>query len=483
MGFFNLGLGTGSAGGSSGGTNGVAATNATSATFNFMGGDGKILSAVTVDPVTKQAVYTKTFSSADVGQNTIQTRFTGDSTYKAGSLDLFQSNVADANGANSGTAVIATVNQIVAGTGIYISAPNGQGVVTISTSPIDLATNTEDLYDVNWTKSWSTNTSYSQGEFVAVGNNGVNFRSRDGHNWVKMQTYSTSSQISFNCVNGYRSAQLVPFYNNIVYFGVYTDPNTYDNRALVGFDDGPNGIDGMVNDYAIVDQSGPISGGLNLQFFMLKDGIASVLVGARYIYEGWDVNVGGSTITTRFTHYSPSQFYTSAASNATQATNNATVVACYRNIDPLTGQYVLGGGILTGTLNSQYFINNWTTTTSSTLYSLNTVSYGNNVFIAAGTNNSIYISSDGTNWFQRTGAIPGAEWYYMTYGNGKFVCVGNLTINGQSQGVIQYSTDNGNTWVKGNPGTTSQFYGLSYSPDLNVFVAVGAGGAIVSVNG
>jgi len=119
--------------------------NFSTATFNFIGADGKVIKSVPIDE-NYQAKYKVSPGAGEVGQNRIVARFTGDHKYAARSLDDFNIKVSDANGLNDNKSAQGTVNQIVAGAGVFISAPNGQGVVTIGTEPIDLTNFEEDLY-------------------------------------------------------------------------------------------------------------------------------------------------------------------------------------------------------------------------------------------------------------------------------------------------------------------------------------------------
>jgi hypothetical protein len=110
------------------------------------------------------------------------------------------------------------------------------------------------------------------------------------------------------------------------------------------------------------------------------------------------------------------------------------------------------------------------------------VAYGGGKWVAVGSNNKVLTSADGSNWTETTGAYKGAQWNWITYGNGKFVAVGSADVAGKSIGAVMYSTD-GITWTKGNSGTSNHLQSVAYSPTLNVFVAVGNNGSIVSVNG
>jgi hypothetical protein len=111
------------------------------------------------------------------------------------------------------------------------------------------------------------------------------------------------------------------------------------------------------------------------------------------------------------------------------------------------------------------------------------VAYGNGNWVAVGQNNLVLTSTDGNTWTESRGAFPGAQWNWIAYGNGKFVAVGSGTVNGASVGAVMFSTNGGASWTRGNSGTTNHLQSVAYSPTLNVFVAVGNNGAIVTVNG
>lgn len=115
--------------------------------------------------------------------------------------------------------------------------------------------------------------------------------------------------------------------------------------------------------------------------------------------------------------------------------------------------------------------------------SLSGVAYGGGKWVAVGNKNLVLTSNDGTTWTERQGAFPGADWTWIEYGNGTFVACGGATVAGQGVGAIMFSTDGGLTWTKGNSGTKSLLQSIAYSPTLNMFVAVGNNGSIVSVKG
>jgi len=103
-------------------------------------------------------------------------------------------------------------------------------------------------------------------------------------------------------------------------------------------------------------------------------------------------------------------------------------------------------------------------------------------WVAVGGNNLVVTSSDGTTWIDSSGAYPGATWNSIVYGNGQYVAVGSVQVMGNQQGAVMTSPD-GVTWTKGNAGVKDALLGVAYSPDVNVFVACGSNGALVSVDG
>jgi hypothetical protein len=128
-----------------------------------------------------RGVYTKTLGANDQGVRTMNSSFLG----KPGTISNFTQHVYDANGNLSGS-LAGTVDQVVAGPGIYVSSPNGQGVVTVSTEPLPTNKTNDTLFDVSWVYDTTDRGFGIVGEFIAVGVNGLNMRSRDGINWVQM---------------------------------------------------------------------------------------------------------------------------------------------------------------------------------------------------------------------------------------------------------------------------------------------------------
>ena len=104
----------------------------------------------------------------------------------------------------------------------------------------------------------------------------------------------------------------------------------------------------------------------------------------------------------------------------------------------------------------------WTPSVSVTATNLQTVTYGNGLFVGAGLHGTIQTSTNGDVWTTRqtgtTRALVG-----ITYGNGRFVTVG-------SAGII-LASDDGTTWTVTNSPFTTVLYGVTYGG--GTFVAVG----------
>ena len=105
---------------------------------------------------------------------------------------------------------------------------------------------------------------------------------------------------------------------------------------------------------------------------------------------------------------------------------------------------------------------------------LEAVVFQNGLFMAAGNNGTIMASPDGLNWTtQRSGTL--LRLYDVTYGNGKYVCVG-------ARGIILVSSNNGAIWEPVPSGTPDRMESIIFRDGL--FVAAGENGTtILSTNG
>ena len=109
---------------------------------------------------------------------------------------------------------------------------------------------------------------------------------------------------------------------------------------------------------------------------------------------------------------------------------------------------------------------------------INSVAYGNGIFVAVSNTNGITTSTDGITWTQRTSNVSG-NLYSVRYLNGNFIAVGTGANGGA--GGITTSTD-GITWTKRTtPGTGNSTdlrdvtYGNGYYYAVGMFNTTGNG--------
>ena len=114
--------------------------------------------------------------------------------------------------------------------------------------------------------------------------------------------------------------------------------------------------------------------------------------------------------------------------------------------------------------------NSWTARTSGipsqVFYG---ITYGNNIFVAVGSNGTILTSSDGISWTSRTSGTS-SPLNGVTIGNDLFVTIG-------ATGTILSSSD-GTSWNQRTSGVTNQLKGLTFGN--NIFLAVGVSGTILT---
>jgi len=97
---------------------------------------------------------------------------------------------------------------------------------------------------------------------------------------------------------------------------------------------------------------------------------------------------------------------------------------------------------------------NWTQRTFGLSNRLNGVTYGNGLFVTVGGIGTNLTSSDGTSWTQKTTGTSKVL-HRVTYGNGLFVTVGE-------EGIILTSSD-GTSWKRRTSGTSETLTGITYS--------------------
>lgn len=166
-----------------------------------------------------------------------------------------------------------------------------------------------------------------------------------------------------------------------------------------------------------------------------------------------------------------------------------------------------GKGIVMASIRNENEISTWTHQYTA-MNPINGICYGDGNWVGVGPNNSVITSTDTHDWVERTGAVPNATWTWVIaapepgipHAKWRFVAVGYTKIPDPrgvgygviESGVIQYSDDGGVTWGKGANGANAKLQSIAYSPELNIYVAVGnvstnpdgsESATILSVNG
>jgi photosystem II stability/assembly factor-like uncharacterized protein len=115
--------------------------------------------------------------------------------------------------------------------------------------------------------------------------------------------------------------------------------------------------------------------------------------------------------------------------------------------------------------------------------SINSIVYGDGVWLAVGDAIVYRSEDDGTTWETITGyAIDNGNWLDVEYGNGQFVAVGSAYVQNKLIGAVMFSEDGGTAWTKGSAGLGQALQAVAYGEDINKFAAVGVSGGIVSVD-
>ena len=103
------------------------------------------------------------------------------------------------------------------------------------------------------------------------------------------------------------------------------------------------------------------------------------------------------------------------------------------------------------------------------------VTYGNDKFVAVAFNSSVgAYSTDGISWTEMS--MPTGNWYDVSYGNGKFVAVASSSDKGA------YSTD-GITWTAMTLPASRLWYGITYGNDKFVAIAFNSDKGAYSTDG
>lgn len=184
-------------------------TNWTKPSFIIKDADGKTMTSMDIDEVTRQAKHQRVLTKDDLGQSTIKIKFTGDSTHAGGGEDTLTNHLGD-----SKTSRADSVTQLIAGPGIFVSN-NGKGQTTVSLQPIPSKDiNNEyyaDLVDVSWTindTSYPYQDTVDNSQFLIGGTGGNVMRSRDGENFVDLMADVSSQARKVAAVPVFETIQL-----------------------------------------------------------------------------------------------------------------------------------------------------------------------------------------------------------------------------------------------------------------------------------
>lgn len=430
-----------------------------------------------------EASYSFTLDNEDVGRNLLKAVYTGDNTYAPRGEDTFVLEVVDENGEGGTNNKAGSVKKIIAGPGIYISPKTGTGNVTISTRPISDSGN-EAFYAVRWTGTLGTVTKYDSdlSMFIGVGSDGLAMTSDDGQSWSntgpKNKLGVGGATTTFNSVHCVQEENYPG--EGLVYFNI--EDGTFNNGGTdqdyiavswgcLGYTDAQgiykgDNIDKQSSPLIEVGTTTPIS---NQQvdyaetYTLGSDVLTLVFSTSGKV---WSIN----QLATDFQAYeAPGR-----AILRPEATGMGNVWRSWSNIeDAGTGSFTvkavtIGGKIISSSRsgNSQ---STWSIDYNGSI-PLYGIGYGNGTWIAVGDNDTIV--ADGVRY--STGIST--NWRSVAYGNGKWVAVG-------TGGVIGISLDDGFTWTAGDSGTTRTLWDIAYSPELNVFAAVGDGRATVAIKG
>lgn len=436
------------------------------------------------------------------GVNTIGGRFTGNTIYEETDIKSVTVHNGDCLNGTGG------VQQLVAGPGIYLSAPNGLGRVIVSTRPLNPNYNKVDYYSVTWPVT-TGNVSGIPLKFFVGGNQGANTSSRDGFNWGNAEPNPVGADIATIIAVADSS---IPDYHVEVTgsaVNVLGDPSvTVDTGSVVYGRLGWNGTTttaGYIDSVSNIQKLSSTGGGpFNLSSIAVDrmtaiptaSGIlyltaagygttttntASVVVTTTnaIIYNGKPNKETGSGVL-NYESLLENVVISGFAHNATTASSSFTVIAAGDLYAPYTDMPKTGRGIYKSS-RSGTSSGTWTQVLN-TPTNCNDAAYGEGIWVVVGEENVIYYSSDTTNWTAISGPIPGASWNAVAYGNGKFIAVGGVVVNGEVIAAVAVS-ENGSTWTKGSAPAKAKLNDIAYSPQLNVFVAVGESASIVAVEG
>jgi hypothetical protein len=326
------------------------------------------------------------------------------------------------------------------------------------------------------TKELLSSVTFGNGLFVAVGDSGTILISPDGATWTIKTSGTTAYLFSVaygNSLLGGQASQFVVVGRGIILNSsngaawAIENSNVPATLHSVAYGNGEFvavgqdlGLDGGSNDQATILRS---NDGKNWSIQYL-DSISSYFTNVNYCDN-------------QFVAFGDAGIFLTSFNGATWTINSSpnwfsTEIFVQNLTSSHVGQYVAVGYY--GIIMTSPDDSTWTLRTSGPTRDLNSVNYGNGLFLAMGPR-MILTSLDGATWSAKSPSDTISSltaWVNssMTFCNSQFVDMGY-------HGTI-WTSANGVTWVRKNSGTFANISSMTYGD--NLLVAVGSGGTILT---
>ena len=213
----------------------------------------------------------------------------------------------------------------------------------------------------------------------------------------------------------------------------------------------------------------------------------------------------GTTVTITGTNFDPDPFHMQVSFggnvSATIVSASSTQLVVTVPAGASTGKIKVTNGLtLVNDLSATNFTvtgstpsNTWTPHSSGSAFILNTVTYGNGLFVAGGMGYTILSSPDGINWTSRSSSgspQPDADYYSVnglawSSARSLFIAVGDRTCCSTTVPPLLATSPDGITWTRASlaAGTYSGASLADVTADSNGITAVGAGYIFYSTDG
>ncbi|WP_438480140.1 beta strand repeat-containing protein [Oleiharenicola lentus] len=306
-----------------------------------------------------------------------------------------------------------------------------------------------------------TRVTFLNGQFLVGGLRGTLLASTDGASWTNRPLPAANNLFNFQYVNGTYVA--MGSLNGIFTStdGVIWTPRTTGiNGAVTSLQDMTSG-----NGRLVAVGSGGVTAtstdGITWAVGSLGNGRTDTLFGATYVLN-------------KFFAVSGNNGDVFSSPDGVTWTASATGAPTLRNLTYGAGRLVAvgdGGVIVTSTNGTS-----WAPAVSGTTNFFTGISFVNNQFIACGALGTILTSPDGVTWTARSAGGNQSNLQNASYGNGRYVIVGQAGNNGK---IMLTSTDS-ITWTSSMIGPRQTINMLSVAASGSAVVAVGNAGAIIS---